>query len=109
MNQINQDQINIGNESALDLVVSQNKAKVELASNLQGLGISANANTDTLEQLAYKVSTVSADDVRQKPKGLAINTSTRNGDYYNINHYIVKNGWIFSRNGTSLKYKKLSA
>lgn len=109
MNQINSDQINIGNESAVDLIVSQNKAKVELTENLQGLGVSANASTDTLEQLAYKVSTVSADNVRQKPKGLAINTSTRNGDYYNIDHYIVKNGWIFSRNGTSLKYKKLSA
>ena len=110
MNQINQEQINIGNESSLDLVVLQNKAKIELAGNLQGLGITdANASTDTLEQLVYKVSTVNADDDRQKPKGLAINTSTRNGDYYNINHYIVKNGWIFSRSGTSLKYKKLSA
>lgn len=109
MTQINSEQISLGNESTIDLVVSQNKAKTELASNLQGLGVSANASTDTLEQLAYKVSTVSADDVRQKPKGLAINTSNRNGDYYSINHYIVKNGWIFSRNGTSLKYKKLSA
>lgn len=109
MNQINQEQINIGNQSAIDLVVKQNEAKIELAGNLQGLGVNANASTDTLEQLAYKVSTVNVDDVRQKPKGLAINTSTRNGDYYNINHYIVKNGWIFSRSGTSLKYKKLSA
>lgn len=105
----NTNQINLGDESAIDLLISQNKAKTELAENLQGLGINANASTDTLEQLAYKVSTVSADNVRQKPKGLAINTSTRNGDYWNMNHYIVKNGWIFSRNGTSLKYKKLSA
>lgn len=109
MTQINSEQISLGNESTIDLVVSQNKAKIELANNLQGLGVSANATTDSLETLAYKVSTVSADDVRQKPKGLAINTSNRNGDYYSINHYIVKNGWIFSRNGTSLKYKKLSA
>ena len=106
----NTNQINLGDESAIDLLISQNKAKVELANNLQGLGVlDADASTDTLEQLAYKVSTVSVDDDRQKPKGLAINTSTRNGDYGNINHYIVKNGWIFSRSGTSLKYKKLSA
>ena len=109
MTQINQEQISLGNESALDLLVSQNKAKTELANNLQGLGISANANTDTLNQLAYKVSTVSADSSRQKPKTLAINTNSRNGDYVNINNYIVKNGWIFSRAGSSLKYKKLSA
>lgn len=66
MNQINQDQINIGNETAIDLLVTQNKSKAELATNLQGLGVSADANTDTLEELAYKVSTVSADNARQK-------------------------------------------
>lgn len=99
----------ITDESAIDLLLQQNSAKEALANNLNGLGVTANAKTDSLNQLAYKVSTVSANDVRQKPKGLALNTSTRNGDYDSINHYIVKNGWIFSRNGTSLKYKKLSA
>lgn len=106
---LNSNQINVGNESAIDLLITQNKAKSELASNLQGLGISANASTDTLEQLVYKVSTVSADNNRQKPKSLAINTSSRNSDYYSLNHYIVKNDWIFSRNGTAFRYKKLDA
>ena len=110
MNQINQDQINIGNESALDLVVSQNKAKTELAENLQGLGVSANASTDTLEQLAYKVSTVSADDDRQKPHSLAVDMKN-NFDETSPDHFgyfVEKNGWLFLRYGSTLKVRKLT-
>lgn len=111
---INTKQINLGDESVIDLVVSQNKAKTELANNLQGLGISANASTDTLEELAYKVSTVSADTDRQKPKAIAISTDY----FYEINNgladgYIIKNGWFFwiYNDSSNLKLRrfKLSA
>lgn len=106
---INPNQINLGNESALDLLVEQNKAKTDLANNLNGLGISANANTDTLEELAYKVSTASVDSLKQKPKCIAINTSNYNGIDASVNHFLTKNGWLFSRKGTAFRYKKLSA
>lgn len=97
MTQINSEQISLGNESAIDLIVSQNKAKVELAENLQGLGVSANASTDTLEELAYKVSTVSADDVRQKPKAIALNVNSavdESGHDRLYDGYVIKNGWF---------------
>lgn len=114
MNQINQDQINIGNESAIDLLVSQNKAKTELANNLQGLGVSANASTDTLEQLAYKVSTVSVDSNRQKVKTIAVNTENHVdfGDTVGgVGYFAIKNNFLFWRytGGTRyILYKKLS-
>lgn len=113
MNQINQDQINIGNESAIDLLVSQNKAKTELANNLQGLGVNANANTDTLEQLAYKVSTVSADNVRQKSKAIALNAQDHcsANDNASVGYFVIKNDFIFWRyigGARYILYKKLS-
>ena len=116
MNKINSDQILIGNESAIDLVVAQNKAKEELATNLQGLGVSANATTDTLETLAYKVSTVNADDVRQKPKAIALNVNSvvnESGHDRLYNGYVIKNGWFIwlYSDGSNLKLRrfKLSA
>lgn len=114
MNQLNQDQINIGNETALDLLVKQNNAKQELANNLQGLGVNANASTDTLEQLAYKVSTVSVDNNKQKPKCLAlkIENDVQSGeDWKYCDGIIIKNGWFFYRyyNGSDqLRGAKLS-
>ena len=113
---INTKQINLGNESVIDLVVSQNKAKTELANNLQGLGISANASTDTLEQLAYKVSTVSADDDRQKPKNFSVfaesNTQNSSWDHFSCG-YTIKNGWFlfffWSDSNLRIKRFKLSA
>lgn len=110
----NTNQINLGDESAIDLLISQNKAKTELAENLQGLGVSADASTDTLEQLAYKVSTVSVDNNRQKPKCLAIKFDNCASESYNDRYgdgFIIKNGWFFYRyyNGSDqLRGAKLS-
>lgn len=116
MNKINQDQINIGNESALDLLIKQNNAKQELANNLQGLGVNANASTDTLEQLVYDVSTVSVDNNRQIPKSIAINVNSAadESSYDNLyDGYCIKNGWFIwlYSDGSSLKLRrfKLSA
>lgn len=111
MNQINQEQINIENESALDLVVSQNKAKVELANNLQGLGVNANASTDTLEQLAYKTSLVNADALRQKPKAIALNVNSvvNESDHERLyDGYVIKNGWFIwlYSDGSDLKLRR---
>lgn len=114
MNKINQEQINIGNESAIDLVVAQNKAKEELAGNLQGLGITdANATTNTLEELVYKTSLVNADTLRQKPKGIAINSEyVCDGNYSgSVGYFTIKNGFLFWRYPSSTRYilyKKLA-
>ena len=107
----NTNQINLGDESAIDLLISQNKAKTELAENLQGLGVNANASTDTLEQLAYKVSNAVVDNSRQKIECLAVG-------YVNMGaegkpEFLIKNGWLFliERDGnwdTGLCYVKLS-
>lgn len=91
--QVNQDQINIRNESALDLLVTQNKAKSTLATNLQGIGISANANTETLNELAYKVSNAVVDNSRQKIESIAIGSANNGSDGRDF--YTVKNNWYF--------------
>lgn len=107
---------NIGDEIAVDLLLQQNQAKVALANNLQGLGVSANANTDTLNELAYKVSTVNADNVRQKPKAIALNTNSivdESGHERLYDGYVIKNGWfiwLYGDNGSlKLRRFKLSA
>lgn len=107
---------NIGDEIAVDLLLQQNQTKVALANNLQGLGVSANANTDTLNELAYKVSTVNADDDRQKPKNISVfansNTQESGWDHFPYG-YTIKNGWFlfFYSDGSNLRIKrfKLSA
>lgn len=112
MNQLNQDQINIGNETALDLLVKQNNAKQELANNLNGLGVSANASTDTLEQLAYKVSTVISSNNRQEKESIGTLIPISGGSEDQIG-FQIKNGWIFvipsHDNNDVLYYKKLSS
>lgn len=112
MNQLNQDQINIGNETALDLLVKQNNAKQELANNLQGLGVDANASTDTLEELAYKVSTVISSNNRQEQESIGIIPKTSGGSDNEI-EFQIKNGWIFvipsHDSNNVLYYKKLSS
>lgn len=110
--QLNPDQINMSNESTIDLLNKQNKAKAIIANNLNGLGVSANANTDTLEQLSYKVSTAVVDNSRQKIECLAVG-------YINMRtegkpEFIIKNGWLFlierdeENWDTGLCYVKLS-
>lgn len=117
----NTNQINLGDESAIDLLISQNKAKIELAGNLQGLGVSADASTDTLEQLVYDVSTVTADTTRQKPLGVALKAENQldegRGDADRLAQYgyVIKNGWLFwlyrndSNGSLQLRRFKLSA
>lgn len=106
--QINSDQINIGNESFIDLAVAQNKAKSTLVTNLQGLGISANANTETLNELAYKVSTAVVDNDRQKIESIAIGNVNNGSDGNSF--YVIKNNWYFhiDYNGT-LYYQSLES
>ena len=110
MSKINQNQLNIGNQSALDLLIKENSAKKTLATNLAGVGVSASETNDTLEELAYKVSTVTADSTRQKIESLACGYQNHGDD--GKPQFIVKNGWMFvlsnDNNGT-LFYVKLSA
>lgn len=63
----------VGNESALDLLIAQNTAKANLATNLQGKGIEANATTETLNQLVNKVPNILVDNSQSFPDCFTIN------------------------------------
>lgn len=108
---LNTDQIDMSNESSIDLLNKQNKAKSMIANNLNGLGVNANASTDTLEQLAYKVSTAVVDSSRQKIDCLAVGYTNMGTD--GKPGFIIKNGWLFlverdENWDTGLCYVKLS-
>ena len=90
---VNPNQIDISNESSIDLLIKQNKAKAILADNLNGLGVSADASTDTLEQLATKVSTAVVDNSRQKIECLAVGYI--NSFAEGRTKFIIKNDWLF--------------
>lgn len=92
----------VGNESAVDLLIQQNEAKVNLANNLNGLGVSANASTETLNQLVNKVADVQADTTKQNIESIVVNAGTAIGTMNY--HYVVKNGFVFYVLGTSLWY-----
>jgi hypothetical protein len=113
MNQINSDQINIGTESTIDLITSQNKVKIALANNLQGVGVTdADAENNTLEQLAYKVSDVISASNRQEQESIGIIPKIDGGSDSVIS-FVLKNGWMFAipaqDNNNVLYYKKLSS
>lgn len=109
---LNPNQLNVSSESALDLLIKQNKAKAILSTNLDGLGVpNVSVETNTLEQLAYKVSTAVVDNSRQKIDCLAVGYTNMGTD--GKPGFIIKNGWLFlverdENWDTGLCYVKLS-
>ena len=92
---------NIGNESALDLLIAQNTAKANLATNLQGKGIEANATTETLNELVNKVPNILTDNSQTFPECLTLNLTVSPLYKYIRRNVIEVNGYFIFLNVSS--------
>lgn len=110
---VNQNQLNIGNESALDLLIERNTAKSDLATNLQGKGINADASTETLNELVNKVPDILSSSEEELVPAITISVSTasnpRDESTPGINFHSM-NGYLFfvRKDNSNLYYIKLS-
>lgn len=98
---------NVGNESALDLLIAQNTAKRDLATNLQGKGIEANATTETLNELVNKVPNILTDNSQTFPECLTLNLTITPLTTYIRRNVIEVNGYFIFLNvssSTSIAY-----
>ena len=111
MTQINSEQISLGNESALDLLIERNTAKSDLATNLQGKGINADASTETLNELVNKVPNIQSSSDREVVECITTNFDCNIG-WNNSNDLTVAKikGYYFYyyKNNSNLKYFKIS-
>lgn len=92
---------NVGNESALDLLIAQNTAKRDLATNLQGKGIEANATTETLNELVNKVPNILTDNSQTFPECLTLNLTITPLTTYIRRNVIEVNGYFIFLNVSS--------
>lgn len=112
---INSNQINLGNESAIDLLLEQNTAKANLATNLSGKGITANASTETLNELVNKVANIQSTSDRELVKCITLNrVNAVDFNSYsrdaNAAYYLKAKGYLFfiKKGISGLFYIKLS-
>ena len=106
---INSNQLNVGDESAIDLLIERNTAKKDLAVNLSGKGITANASTETLNELVQKVANISSDSSKEYVE--SITTNITYGSAYKPNKWRlrIKDYIFFVKNGDpKLYYAKIS-
>ena len=96
MTKINTNQINLGNESAVDLLIERNVAKQDLATNLQGKGVSADASTETLGQLVNKVPNILSASNEELIECITTDLTANNITWDNNNMSFARiNGYLF--------------
>lgn len=95
MTKINTNQILLGNQSAIDLLVDQTEAKIDLANNLIGKGVqNVDPNNQTLGQLVNKVTEIQSTNVRENPETVLIDLKYDCGKN-EWGTFKIKNGWYF--------------
>lgn len=100
--------VSVGNEAAIDLLQQINESKKVLAGNLEGLGITASASGNTLEELATKVADVVVDNERQKIPALLMFGTLTAVEVSPI-RVLGNTGWLYHRYNSKVYFFKISS
>ena len=103
--------IKVGNQSALDLLIEMNEAKKNLAINLQGKGIDANASEETLGELVSKVPDILSSSDREIVECITTNFNFSNtwNNANDLSSAKIKGYYFYHyKNNANLKYFKIS-
>ena len=103
--QLSQEQLSIGDETALDLLVESNLNKTALAATLTNKGTTADPSTDTWAQLQTKAADLNVEAGRALLNIPLVSRTIRNlyGDYGNQNQHlgVAWGRWAFAWESTS--------
>lgn len=98
--------INVGNETALDLLISGNTNKTALAAALTAKGASANSSAETMPQLISKVNDLVIDTSREKVPAVWMSGNLSSD---NVSPIKLVGDWVCHRYNNKIYFFKLDS